>query len=466
MSTVRLGRPTGRNLIGGLPASPRARSVGRYDARERETEAYKDRTRDNDYPQRSIPTLTRPVPTRALRPQRSVGNILPPRAGPSTSYSDVPAVPPLPLPRRSGESYKSNASSRSYASASGSSSTFLDRIKGRGGYGYGSSSQTSVEDVEGPRQSRKETARERATGMPEDEYGAFIRGSSKVFIGRRDDAHTLYWSGEIRDGDDDEFPEQPGYGLSLWSRVATAANTLTISVSKAWASNIAGHSGERASLFLFLLSRAIAYILNIWRTVTPPGEESRLTRALKAYHIEKARDPGDLPEWLFEEHERRPLGRSGARSRHQEGSEYGERETHRAAAAPARPSGRGLRDVFDAAAAATTSSPRQQEGRGSSRGRPKDDVPAAPPSKANDRLKALRDAKRSAARRNAATLSVRFDAPSDADARPVREGRRRDYGQERGRGEGPYPRSPSLPASVRPPPHGGGLPPRPGMRKF
>ncbi|KAI0302264.1 hypothetical protein BC826DRAFT_988199 [Russula brevipes] len=417
MSTVRLGRPSGRNIIGGLPASPRARSVGRYDARERETEAYKDRTRDNDYPQRSIPTLTRPVPTRAVRPQRSVANILPPRAGPSTSYSDVPAVPPLPLPRRSDESYKSDASSRSYASASGSSSTFLDRIKGRGGYGYGSSSQTSVEEVEG--QSREEMARDRATGMPEDEYG------------------------ETRDGDDDEFPEQPGYGLSLWSRVATAANTLTISVSKAWASNIAGHSGEQ----------------------TPPGEESRLTRALKAYHIEKARNPGDLPEWLFEEHERRPLGRSGARSRHQEGSEYGERETHLAAAAPARPSGRGLRDVFDAAAAATAIAPRQQEARGSSRGRPKDDAPAAPPSKANDRLKALRDAKRSAARRNAAALSVRFDTPSDADARPVREERRRDYGQERGRGEGPYPRSPSLPAGVRPPPRGGGLPPRPGMRK-
>lgn len=461
MSTVRLGRPTGRNIIGGLPASPRARSVGRYDARERETEAYRDRTKDNDYPQRSIPTLTRPVPPRAVRPQRSVANILPPRAGPSTSYSDVPAVPPLPLPRRSDESYKSNASSRSYASASGSSSTFLDRIKGRGGYGYASSSQTSVEEVERLGQSRKEMARERATGMPEDEYGAFIRGSSKVSAAVTI-AHTLYWSGEIRDGDDDEFPEHPGYGLSLWSRVATAANTLTISVSKAWASNIAGHSGERASHFCFFPH---AYILNIWRTETPPGEESRLTRALKAYHIEKARDPNDLPEWLFEEHERHPLGRAGGRSRHQEGSEYGERETHRAAAAPARPSGRGLRDVFDAAAAATTVPPRQQEARGSSRGRPKDDVPAAPPSKANDRLKALRDAKRSAARRNAAALSVRFDTPSDADARPVREERRRDYGQERGRGEGSYPRSPSLPASVRPPPHGGGLPPRPGMRK-
>lgn len=37
---------------------------------------------------------------------------------------------------------------------------------------------------------------------------------------------------------------------------------------------------------------------------TPVGGESRLTRALKAYHIDKARDPADLPEWLFDERER------------------------------------------------------------------------------------------------------------------------------------------------------------------
>jgi hypothetical protein len=40
---------------------------------------------------------------------------------------------------------------------------------------------------------------------------------------------------------------QPGYGLSLWSRVATATSTLTITVSKAWSSNIVAYSGERTS---------------------------------------------------------------------------------------------------------------------------------------------------------------------------------------------------------------------------
>lgn len=42
----------------------------------------------------------------------------------------------------------------------------------------------------------------------------------------------------------------------------------------------------------------------IFFVVTPAGEESRLTRGLKAYHIAKAREPSDLPEWLFNERER------------------------------------------------------------------------------------------------------------------------------------------------------------------
>jgi hypothetical protein len=57
--------------------------------------------------------------------------------------------------------------------------------------------------------------------------------------------------------DRDELPVQPGYGLSLWSRVATAANTLTVNVSKAWASNIVAYSGERTSSGFLPLVRGI-----------------------------------------------------------------------------------------------------------------------------------------------------------------------------------------------------------------
>lgn len=200
---------------------------------------------------------------------------------------------------------------------------------------------------------------------------------------------------------------------------------------------------------------------HFWRADTPPGEESRLTRALKAYHVEKARDPTDLPPWLFEEHERRPLGRPGTNLRSWEDSEY-DYESRRATAPP-RSGGRGLREVHDAAAAtatvtATANPSRQQE----TRGRQQDDVPA--PSKANDRLKALRDAKRTAALRSAPVASVQSSRPA-GDEWPVQEERGRGYGPDRGDSEGSRYRSPSLPANVRPP-RSGGLPPGQSIRKF
>ena len=200
--------------------------------------------------------------------------------------------------------------------------------------------------------------------------------------------------------------------------------------------------------------------LAIWHADTPPGEESRLTRALKAYHIEKARNPTDLPPWLFEEHERHSLGGSETSLRHREGSEYDEYDTRRATAPP-RSSGRGLRDIYDAAAADTANPSRHQEVRERSRGRQQEDIPVSAPSKANDRLKALRDAKRNAAQRNA---SNRPSRPTD-DERSVHEERgRRDRPDHGADGKGPQHRSPSLPASARPL-HGGGLPARPGIRK-
>ncbi|KAK7693597.1 hypothetical protein QCA50_003166 [Cerrena zonata] len=79
----------------------------------------------------------------------------------------------------------------------------------------------------------------------------------------------------------------PGFGTALWSRVAVVAENLTVSVSKAIETNIATYSGE----------------------ATPPGQESRLTRAMKEYHISKAREPSDLPGWLFEEKDRGVIGR-------------------------------------------------------------------------------------------------------------------------------------------------------------
>lgn len=183
-------------------------------------------------------------------------------------------------------------------------------------------------------------------------------------------------------------------------------------------------------------------------TETPPGQESRLTRAMKAYHIAKARDPTDLPPWLFEEHERRPLGRSSTRTWRLEASEPGIYEPHDDAASPR---GRGLRDIY-AAATSTPTTPVRRESREKSRGR-QDDVDAGYSSKANDRLKALRDAKRNAIQRNA-TVS---DVPNDKWS-----SERREYssGPDSRPGVG---RAPTFPSRVRPA-VGGGLPPRPGSR--
>ena len=172
MSTVRPGRPSGRNNAGGLPLGPRSRSVGRYETRERERVTEHDRGREmgNNYDSyRGVPPVER---TRSLRSQRSVADTSSARSGrggPAT-YSDVPDVPPLPRSRRSDVQSGSSASSRSTSSSS-ASSTFMGRVNGRGGY---VSSRTSLEDDPEP---RKETGggwlRQRAAGVPEPEYGAF-----------------------------------------------------------------------------------------------------------------------------------------------------------------------------------------------------------------------------------------------------------------------------------------------------
>ncbi|KAI0341709.1 hypothetical protein BDW22DRAFT_265823 [Trametopsis cervina] len=89
--------------------------------------------------------------------------------------------------------------------------------------------------------------------------------------------------------DEDKYEEMQeekaiprGFGYSLWSRLQTAAVNLSVNVGKSLEHTGGGSSGE----------------------TTPPGQESRITRALKAYHIAQASRPSDLPEWLFDEKER------------------------------------------------------------------------------------------------------------------------------------------------------------------
>jgi hypothetical protein len=151
-----------------------------------------------------------------------------------------------------------------------------------------------------------------------------------------------------------------------------------VDVGKAWATNVAIHSSEGMTINRRLRFNGLSGPIF---TDTPPGEESRLTRAMKAYYIEKARDLSDLPEWLFEEYERRPVGRSRFASRQNSDQDHG----YEVPTPP--PRSRGLRDIYDAAAAPSSSTSRPS-------GIPENfaDEPAL--SKTTNRLKALRDAKR------------------------------------------------------------------------
>jgi len=191
-----------------------------------------------------------------------------------------------------------------------------------------------------------------------------------------------------RHGDHRKTSSPPEDGSSLWSRVATAASTLTVSVGKAWAVNVPMNAGED----------------------TQPGEESRLFRAMKAYHLDKARDPSDLPPWLFTEHERRPVGqlRLNNRQDNTDGSPQ-----------PSPLSPRGLRDVYNAAATVTSpTSPRSYTD--------------GPTSKAATHLKALRDAKRNVLTPN--VTSPREEVPVEVEELQHRKRAQRRMGMPMGAG--------------------------------
>ncbi|KAF7338329.1 hypothetical protein MVEN_02058400 [Mycena venus] len=248
-------------------------------------------------------------------------------------------------PTYDSESRSNSGSNRtSDTSTTSSGSSFLDRMKQSAGY---ASSRTSFEDDE-----------------PDNKRPA----------------RTLVLTPFLLAEDENET-----HGDTLWSRIATTASSLTVNVGKAWATNITTFAGEE----------------------TPPGQESRLTRAMKAYHLEKARDPSDLPAWLFDEKERRRPEPEPSRSRRRkddyDDGDYEVVEKTRAEPPPSR----GLRDIYEAAAASTSSTPSARSTRGARSYA--DDSPQ--PSRATDRLKALRDAKRGAVNPNVRDEERLRDAP-------------------------------------------------------
>jgi len=309
-------RPSRPNA-GGLPSGPRSHSVGRSRQEEssRHDRAPSRTPSRNGRPQKS--TFPRePSRSRVPADSRSISKrSIPPHSYYTTDYDTRSEV--------TGSNRKSDDS------ATSSGSSLFDRLKS------GASSLTSFDDGE------------RSMKSPP----SYRRGRS------------------LRDrGSEPSSPEESepssafgkaGDGSKIWSRVASAASELTVSVSKAWATNIVTYAGEE----------------------TPPGKESRLTRAMKAYHLDKARSPSDLPSWLFTPEERKPPPpRATTRS-----------PTVRSPLSPLRdeepvslPRPRGFRDIYDAAAG---KSDRTVE---------RSNTEVSAPSKTTDRLKAIRDAKRSA----------------------------------------------------------------------
>lgn len=291
--------PSNPRAGGGLPNNPRSGGPGGRQQRR----ARPSRGEDNDTSATSSrPSRShRPGPSSRREPSRSRG------------FDQTSRI--------------SNDSSTSSSSASSSGGSFLDRVR-NGTSGYASSITTAEDDYES--ENRKASGR----GQVNDDD---VQENESAQIG-----------GE-------------GYGWTIWGRVATAASSLTVNVSKAWAGNIAIYAGEE----------------------TPPGEESRLTRAMKAYHLEKARDPADLPAWLFDEDERRPR-RSNARER-REDIDVEPRGVKQSSPVQKSIPPRGLRDVYDAVSTpATIHQSSSADAAGSNRGAPR---------KGTDRLRALREAK-------------------------------------------------------------------------
>ncbi|KAK7014899.1 hypothetical protein R3P38DRAFT_2998276 [Favolaschia claudopus] len=338
-----------RSRAGGLPSGPgpRSRSVAR--TRENSDRGRYEEDSDAPAPSRSS--------ARQIRPQKSMT---------SMNHTRTDPRPPMPSSRSRRPAYDTRSDSgtnrSSDTSTTSSGSSLLDRMKQTAGY---ASSRTSFEDDEPDYKPSARSARSRPS---------------------------------IRE---DSPPPGTNYnetGDTLWSRIATTASSLTVNVSKAWATNITTFAGEE----------------------TPPGQESRLTRAMKAYHLEKARDPSDLPAWLFDEKERRRPEPEPSRSRRRRDDDDDYEVVEKKRAEP--PPSRGLRDIYEAAAA--SSSPSSTAATRSTRGARSyaDDSPQ--PSKATDRLKAIRDAKRGAVNSSWRDEEPVRDAPR-AEPEPAPPARRR-----------------------------------------
>ncbi|KAG2750084.1 hypothetical protein P692DRAFT_20847750 [Suillus brevipes Sb2] len=263
------------------------------------------------------------TPTRPLRPHR-------PSVSAPTSAVHVARVSTRSGPRAIGVTLgsrtKAPAGSRESSTSAGSESS-ASSFSFQGRMNSQVSSSTSLEDYFEP--PKKSSGPDKSLQTDPDQHEDAQRGRYLLIL---------------ENGD------------SIWNRVAAAASVLTVHVNKAWYSRIGASEEEE----------------------TAPGRDSHLIRVMKTYHLAKARHPSDLPDWLFDERERKP-SLSSRFTESPRGAPSDAQRLH-----PSAP-----RHIYDDAA---SRAPRTNHSQIASR-------VLAPPdkagsSKAADRLKAFRDAKR------------------------------------------------------------------------
>ncbi|KAG2150625.1 uncharacterized protein EDB93DRAFT_325841 [Suillus bovinus] len=300
--------------------------------------------RDGPFAEGHSRNQSQPIAFTVTRPLRLRG----PSVSVPTSDIHVAQVSTRPGTRAMGTTFSSRSkppavsreSSTSASSKSSASSfSFRERMNSQ------SSSSTSLEDYFKPPT--------KSTGPD--------KPSKTVLDQHEDPKHGTYFSTLEN-------------GHNIWNRVAAAASVLTVNVNKAWYSRIGAsdEEGGGTSIITFPCLPKFSIV------ETAPGRDSHLTRVMKVYHLAKARHPSDLPDWLFDERERKP----SLSSRFTESSRGTISDTQ-----PSRPSA--PRYVYDDAASHALPTHHSQttshvlassEKTGSS--------------KAADRLKAFRDAKR------------------------------------------------------------------------
>ncbi|KAG1756826.1 uncharacterized protein EDB91DRAFT_1213657 [Suillus paluster] len=270
------------------------------------------------------------TPTRPLRPHRPMASVSVPagaahvtrvstfRSGSRTTGTN--AGSPSQTPAVNRESITSAGSD-----SSASSTTFHERMSGAQSQ---FSSSTSLEDYF--EQQKKSTSFDKSL-------------QADPTLPREGPQHDRYLS----------IPEN---GDGIWNRVAAAASVLKVNANKAWYSRISASDEEEA----------------------PHGRDSHLVRVMKAYHLAKARHPSDLPDWLFDERERKP----SLSSRFAESPRGAVSDIQ-----PPRPSA--FRRIYDEAA---SRAPQTNHSQIPSHVLTSPDKTSQ--SKAADRLKAFRDAKR------------------------------------------------------------------------